>query len=152
MSVAPPLRLVRLDAVCDSLSLPSRLLLRMILQCAGGQVREVCVSLILYDHRVKPTVAVQECQVQPFSPVPRVKPNPVVAADEPRYYTGANVELGIAIGAFKRCMSVGRLRNSALYWSVYRAKDMDDVLETLKMVEEFEGVRCSFQRAKEEVK
>ena len=72
-----------------------------------------------------------------------------VAADEARYYTGANVELGIALGTFKRCMSVGRLRNSALYWAVYRAKDMDDVLYTLGLLEQF---RTSFQKVNEEVR
>ena len=60
-----------------------------------------------------------------------------VADDKPRYYTGANVELGIALGNTIRCMSVGRLRNSALYYNVYRAKDMDDVLYTLEILEEF---------------
>ena len=60
-----------------------------------------------------------------------------VADDEPRYYTGANVELGIALGNAIRCMSVGKLRNSALYYNVYRAKDMDDVIYTLKHLEEF---------------
>jgi len=60
-----------------------------------------------------------------------------VADDEPRYYTGANVELGIALGNSIRCMSIGRLRNSALYWNVYRAKDMDDVLETLSLIDKF---------------
>ena len=60
-----------------------------------------------------------------------------VADDKVRRYTGANVELGIALGTFKRCMSIGRLPNSVLYWKVYPAKDMDDVLETLALVEEF---------------
>lgn len=60
-----------------------------------------------------------------------------VADDKPRYYTGANVELGIALGNSKRCMSIGKLRNSALYWNIYRAKDMNDVLETLALVSEF---------------
>jgi len=60
-----------------------------------------------------------------------------VAADRIRRYTGANVELGIALGNSKPCMSVGRLPNSALYYNVYRAKDMDDVLETLSLYDEF---------------
>jgi len=59
-----------------------------------------------------------------------------VADDKVRRYTGANVELGIALGNAKRCMSVGRLPNSALYYNVYRAKDMSDVLETLSLLEE----------------
>lgn len=59
-----------------------------------------------------------------------------VASDEPRYYTGANVELGIALGNKKFCMSVGRLRNSALYWGVYRCRNMDDVLGMLEIMEE----------------
>jgi len=60
-----------------------------------------------------------------------------VADDEPRYYTGANVELGIALGNSIRCMSIGALRNSALYYNVYRAKDMDDVLYLLGQLEHF---------------
>lgn len=60
-----------------------------------------------------------------------------VADDKPRCYTGANVELGIALGNAKRCISIGRLQNSALYWAVYRAKDIDEVLEMLDMLEEF---------------
>ena len=60
-----------------------------------------------------------------------------VADAKPRYYTGANIELGIALGNSIRCMSVGSLRNSALYYNVYRAKDMHDVLETLALCEKF---------------
>lgn len=58
-----------------------------------------------------------------------------VADDKPRAYNGANVELGIALGNSKRCLSIGRLANSALYWPVYRCKDMDEVLAVLDLAE-----------------
>lgn len=57
-----------------------------------------------------------------------------VADDTPRAYNGANVELGIALGNSKRALSIGRLANSALYWPVYRCKDMDEVLEMLELL------------------
>ena len=60
-----------------------------------------------------------------------------VADDEPKYYGGANVELGIALGNQKRCMSIGRLRKSAMYYPVYRAKDMTDVLCNLSFLDQF---------------
>lgn len=60
-----------------------------------------------------------------------------VADDEPKYYGGADVELGIAIGNHKRCMVLGKLRKSAMYYPVYRAKDLDDVLYVLDKLKDF---------------
>ena len=54
-----------------------------------------------------------------------------VADDKPRAYNGANIELGIAIGADKTCFSVGVLENSALYHRVIKCKDIDDLLRRI---------------------
>ena len=61
-----------------------------------------------------------------------------VADDEIRHYNGANVELGMALGNNKRCIVLGNLQNSAMYYPVYWAKDMNDVLENLRLLEVFD--------------
>jgi len=50
-----------------------------------------------------------------------------VAADDARKYNGANVELGMALAKGKACYSVGALQNSAMYFPVIRAKDLNDL-------------------------
>ena len=60
-----------------------------------------------------------------------------VADDEIKSYCGANVELGMALGNSKRCIVLGDLQNSAMYYPVYWAKDIDDVLYVLSKLEEF---------------
>ena len=59
-----------------------------------------------------------------------------VADDEIKSYCGANVELGMALGRNKRCIVLGELQNSAMYYPVYWAKDIDDILYVLSKLEE----------------
>jgi len=56
----------------------------------------------------------------------------LVAGDTPRPFNGANIELGIAIGADKFCFSVGVLDNSALYYPVIKCKDNVELLAQIK--------------------
>jgi len=56
----------------------------------------------------------------------------LVAGDVPRPFNGANIELGIAIGADKFCFSVGVLDNSALYYPVIKCKDNIELLSQIK--------------------
>jgi len=56
-----------------------------------------------------------------------------VAGDEPRAYNGANIELGIALGAGKPCYSIGTLATSALYYAVYRCGDEGHFLRILEV-------------------
>lgn len=62
-----------------------------------------------------------------------------VADDEPRAYNGANVELGIALGAGKPCYSLGVLATSALYYAVTRLKSQRRFLEILEVHSHLEG-------------
>lgn len=48
----------------------------------------------------------------------------IISGHAPRYFTGANVELGIALALKKPCYALGELRNSALYWGVHRLPDI----------------------------
>ena len=72
-----------------------------------------------------------------------------VADETPRFYGGANVELGIALGDNKRCIVLGRLKNSAMYWPVYRAKDINEVLELLTDLERW-GLVLKAEESKDE--
>lgn len=56
-----------------------------------------------------------------------------VAGDTPRAYNGANVELGIALGAGKPCYSLGVMDTSALYWPVTRCRTEGRFLELLEV-------------------
>lgn len=59
-----------------------------------------------------------------------------VADEEIRRYSGANVELGMALGNAKRCIVLGNLQNSAMYYPVYWADDLEDVIEILRLLED----------------
>ena len=55
----------------------------------------------------------------------------LVAADIPRNYGGANIELGYALASGLLCLSLGKLENSALYFDVIRCKDHDEIINIL---------------------
>lgn len=52
----------------------------------------------------------------------------------PTQFTGANVELGIALASNIPCFSYGVLKNSAMYWPVKKCKNLIELLEALKGV------------------
>lgn len=54
-----------------------------------------------------------------------------MADDIPRAYNGANVELGIALGAGKPCYSLGVMATSVLYYKVTRCFDECHFLKIL---------------------
>jgi len=54
-----------------------------------------------------------------------------IAADYPRKYNGANIELGIALGDKKPCFSVGTLENSALYFPVTRCESISNLFSKI---------------------
>lgn len=58
----------------------------------------------------------------------------VIVADglTPTGFTGANVELGIALASNVPCFSLGMLKNSAMYWPVVRCRNFDELLEALR--------------------
>ena len=55
-----------------------------------------------------------------------------VADIEPRNYSGANVELGIALSDHKPCYSLGRLPNSVLYYKIKRCRDIWHFLDLIE--------------------
>lgn len=59
-----------------------------------------------------------------------------VADPEPRNYTGANVELGMALALDKECMVLGRLPNSAMYYPVRWFTTIEAVLGEFIRLEE----------------
>ncbi len=60
-----------------------------------------------------------------------------VAADEPRKFTGANVELGIAIGDKIPCYALGSLELSVLYYPVCHCGSIGALLRALAKYERF---------------
>jgi len=57
-----------------------------------------------------------------------------VAADEPRKYNGATVELGLALGDNKPCFSLGQLEKSVLFYPVQRCRNPQDLVEYLEVL------------------
>lgn len=55
-----------------------------------------------------------------------------VADDAPRAYNGANVELGIALGDKKPCLSIGALQNSVLYHPVIKCSNIQELLSQIE--------------------
>ncbi len=55
-----------------------------------------------------------------------------VAADEPRAYNGANVELGIALGDHIPCFSIGALEKSVLYYTVTKCISTFELISCLR--------------------
>ena len=55
-----------------------------------------------------------------------------VADIKSRNYSGANVELGIALSDHKPCYYLGRLPNSVLYYKVKRCRDIWHFLDLIK--------------------
>lgn len=51
---------------------------------------------------------------------------------EPRSFTGANVEVGYALGLGKPVFSLGQLKRSAMYVPVIQCAGMDDLMEALR--------------------
>lgn len=45
---------------------------------------------------------------------------------------GARVELGIAIGLQIPCFSIGSIVNSAMYWGIFRASDIPQLIKDLR--------------------
>ena len=64
-----------------------------------------------------------------------------MANDTPRAYNGANVELGIALGADKPCYSLGIMATSALYYAVTRCKDEHHFLDILEVHNQLKGMK-----------
>ena len=58
-----------------------------------------------------------------------------VAENKVRAYSGANIELGIAIERGIPCLSVGNLKNSALYFPVMRCSSIHELVELLALME-----------------
>jgi hypothetical protein len=58
-----------------------------------------------------------------------------VANDKPRKFTGANIELGYALAKGIRCLSIGNLTNSVLYFEVIRCKNIQEILYWLSDLE-----------------
>lgn len=50
----------------------------------------------------------------------------------PTLFTGANVELGIALALGKPCYSLGRLKTSAMYHPVVKFKCLNDLVDALQ--------------------
>jgi hypothetical protein len=57
-----------------------------------------------------------------------------VAAEQPRKYNGATVELGIALGDNKPCFSLGNLEKSVLFYPVQRCRSPQDLVECLEVL------------------
>ena len=57
-----------------------------------------------------------------------------IADKEPRNYSGANVELGIALSDHKPCYCLGRLPNSVLYYEVKRCRDVWHFLDLIEVM------------------
>src|SRR4030043_1525414 len=55
----------------------------------------------------------------------------LVADDIPKKYNGANIELGIAYGFGKTCLSIGKLENCALYHPVIKCEDIPQLIKRL---------------------
>lgn len=58
-----------------------------------------------------------------------------IAAEKPRKYNGAAVELGIALGDGIPCFQLGALENSVLYAPVTRCMDPQDLVTRLQEVQ-----------------
>lgn len=58
-----------------------------------------------------------------------------VAENRVRRYSGANIELGIAIGKDIPCLSVGKLKRSILYFPVMRCDSIYEIIERLDLME-----------------
>jgi len=67
--------------------------------------------------------AIQECDVFIF-----------VADDKIIPYNGANVEFGIAVANSKLCLSVGKLKNSAMYYPLIQLDTIPELLTTLTII------------------
>lgn len=57
-----------------------------------------------------------------------------IAANHPRSYNGANVEVGMAFGLGKPVFSLGILTNSAMYWGVKRCVTVHDILQEIAIL------------------
>lgn len=56
----------------------------------------------------------------------------LVADSKPRKYNGANIELGIALGAGIPCYYMGVLENSVLYYPVVKCHSYQELLSNLE--------------------
>ena len=52
---------------------------------------------------------------------------------EPRKFTGANIEVGYALGRGIPVFSVGHLERSGMYSPVIRCKDVDELIKSLRI-------------------
>ena len=59
-----------------------------------------------------------------------------VADDNPRAYNGANIELGIALGNNKPCLSIGALNNSVMYYPVLKCNTLQELLDHLSCLQD----------------
>jgi len=55
----------------------------------------------------------------------------IISGHVPSYFTGANIELGIALALGKTCYALGALRNSAIYYPVIRCKNIRQLTDEL---------------------
>lgn len=60
-----------------------------------------------------------------------------VADDKPRKYNGANIELGIALGAYIKCFSIGCLENSVLYYQVEQCRGIYELIKKILRYKKF---------------
>jgi nucleoside 2-deoxyribosyltransferase len=58
----------------------------------------------------------------------------LVAGNTPQKFNGANIELGIALALGKTCMAIGNLENCALYYPVFKYKDIRGLINGIRQV------------------